>query len=322
MTQESHYLPGELQARFDSDVGAGAGVYFERQLEQIEAQVLRYKNPANNGLSLFALKTDIDPGAETYTRRIYEHTGEAVMIGDYADDLPRVDVAGTEDTVRMRDLGDSYGYSVAELRAADYARSRAGNVGIYLPSEKAMAARRAIDRKHNAIIWNGMPAAGLFGVLTHPFVPRFPLAIASTAALDTVYAAIAEVFNSVKSNSTEVEQPNRLLLASNVYNALSYRLRTNTDSNALDLLAKSLGISRESIISVHELNGAGSGGGDVVIADRKDPLVMAYVMPVLFQQLPVERRNLQWIVNCMGRSGGMISTYPLGMCIAEFTNAL
>ncbi len=317
-----YYLKGDVAARFDSDVGAGAGIYFERQLEQVEGQALRYKNPELNGLALFALKTDVDPGAESYKRRIYEHTGQAMIISDYADDLPRVDVAATEDMIGFKNLGAAFGYNIQDLRAAEYARRLNNGASVYLPTEKAMAARRAIDAAHDDIIWNGAPAAGLFGVLNHPHVPRYPMDVASTAATDTVYDALCRLFDKVKENSTEVERPNRLLLASKVYNLLSKKLRTNTDSTALDLLAKSVGIARESIISVHELNGKGLGGNDAVIADRKDPLVMSYVMPVLYQQLPVERKGLEYVVSCLGRSGGVMSTYPLGMVIGSFTNAL
>lgn len=318
------FVTPEIESRIDSEVGAGVGAFFNRQLEQVEQQALRWKRPALNGMALFALKTDIDPGAETYTRRIYEHTGQAKMIGSYSSDLPRVDVAGTEESVRMRDLGDAFGYSVADLRAAQFASTRAANAAssIFLPTEKAMAARTAIDNLHNDVIWRGSPAHNLYGVLNHPYVPRYHIGGASTAAVDTVSGQIAAVFNQVANNTTEVERPNRILVAAKLYNYLGSRFRTNTDTTVLEMVAKSCGIPVTSIIPVHELNAAGDGGGDLVMADRKDPLVMAYVVPVIFQQEPVERKGLEYVVNCLGRSGGMMGTYPMGICIGEFSNAI
>jgi hypothetical protein len=319
MADTKQHLNRYDSERLDSEVGMGAGPWFARQLEQIEAEILRVKRPAKSGLILFPIKTGIAEGADTYTRRIYEHLGRAKLVGSYASDLPRADVAGSEESVKMKRLGASYGYNIDELAASDFSSSKGG---ISLPIERAIAARDAIELKLNDLTWHGDEDAGLYGVLNHPYIPRYHLGTASTGTVDTIISDIAAVFHSVADDTKEVEKADRLLMASRLRNYLSTRLRTNTDSSILNILAKTLGISEDAIVGVHELNGAGEGGGDVVIADRKDELVMAHVLSVPFRQEPVERRNLEFIINCTAKSGGMLASYPLGCRIAEFPNAL
>ena len=40
---------------------------------------------------------------------------------------------------------------------------------------------------------------------------------------------------------------------------------------------------------------------------------MKYVAPLMFRQLPVERRNLEFVVNNIGQSGGFYTPKPLHM---------
>ena len=48
----------------------------------------------------------------------YEKTGMAVIISNYATDLPRADAKGKPTTAMIKSIGDSYGNSVQEMRAS------------------------------------------------------------------------------------------------------------------------------------------------------------------------------------------------------------
>jgi hypothetical protein len=308
-------------AQLDSEIGAGGGVFFSRQLELIEPEILRRKTPALNGLVLFPPKTDVPEGAEKYTRRMYGHSGEAAYGGDAADNFPLANAqAESEDSVILQRVKAGYQYSTDDLAAVEMAR-RTGQT-IQLDVERGIAARKMIETKLNQIVWKGSREHGHFGVLNHPGIPRRAMPNASTAATDTLFADLGALFMSVKSNTLEVEQPDRLILASKIYNAFSLKIRGYTDTTLLDLLAKALGIPRENIKSAWELNGAGDGGGDAVIVDRKDEWIMSHIISVFFRQEPVQRVNYAYKVPCSAKSGGMMSSYPLGMVIGSFPNAL
>ena len=92
--------------------------------------------------------------------------------------------------------------------------------------------------------------------------------------------------------------------------------------SVLDMVAKACGIDAKDILGIHELNAAGDAGGDLVIADRQDDLVMAHVTSVLFQQEPVQQKNLEYVVNCTAKTAGVTSTYPLAAVIAEMPIAI
>lgn len=68
----------------------------------------------------------------------YDRTGVAKIINNYATDLPRADVKGKPTTAYVKSVGDSYGYSVQEMRASRLA-------GKSLDVRKAEAARYAAD---------------------------------------------------------------------------------------------------------------------------------------------------------------------------------
>uniref|UniRef100_A0A6H1ZNG1 Putative major capsid protein n=1 Tax=viral metagenome TaxID=1070528 RepID=A0A6H1ZNG1_9ZZZZ len=317
----SRFVSRTDSERLDTDIGAGGGVWFSRQLEMIEQRILRAKRPPQNGLAYFAVKGDVPEGAETFTRRMYEHTGQAKMVGSYSDDLPSAHVSAMpEESVKLKRVGASFSYNIDELAAVDMAQRNGQTID--LPTERGIAARTMIEEKLNDVVWNGSAEAGLYGVLNHPGVPRLNLLVASTAAHDTVFAAVAGAFQQIKSNTRGVEKPNRIILSEKVYNLLQVKLRTNTDTTLLDILAKSVNIPRTNILDAWELDAAGDGGFDAMICDRKDELVMAHVISVLFRQEPVERQNLSYKINCTAKSGGMMASYPHGMLVASFSNAL
>ena len=115
--------------------------------------------PEFTALKLFPVSSEINPGAETVTYYSYDKTGMAKIISNYATDLPRADVKGKPTTAIIKSLGDSYGYSIQEMRASAMA-------GKSLDARKAESARYQIDYLNNKIAWNGDAETGLRGVLS------------------------------------------------------------------------------------------------------------------------------------------------------------
>jgi hypothetical protein len=108
--------------------------------------------------------------AESITVGAYSDVGSAKLFSNYADDLPRADIEAAYRTVKVKTLGDSYGFNVNELRA-----SRATSLS--LDFRKAEGARSAIELKVADIRLHGDPDYGLYGLFTVPGLPRRPFAI-------------------------------------------------------------------------------------------------------------------------------------------------
>ena len=97
---------------------APLSVFFTRQLELIRPGAEEIVYPELMGRTLVPVKNDIPNGVEEYTYRVYDRVGRAAWVRDQADDFPRVDVFGREETAYFKNFGDSYGWSVQEMRNA------------------------------------------------------------------------------------------------------------------------------------------------------------------------------------------------------------
>ena len=55
----------------------------------------------------------------------------------------------------------------------------------------------------------------------------------------------------------------------------------------------------------------------IMVAYKRDPDVVELEVPEMFNQLPAEPRNLEFIINCIAKSGGAIFREPLACAIME-----
>jgi hypothetical protein len=117
----------------------GESVFFAREVEHIKTQTYDAKPKELKGLMLIPISTDASPGARLITYRRYASVGFAKIISDYANDFPRVDVYGEEESIKVYSIGDSYGYNIMEIREA------AMTPGKNLELRRATSACRAHD---------------------------------------------------------------------------------------------------------------------------------------------------------------------------------
>ena len=63
---------------------------------------------------------------------------------------------------------------------------------------------------------------------------------------------------------------------------------------------------------------AGAGGAiDRMVCYPKNSTVVSAVVPMEFQTLPVQQRNLRFIVPCLATTAGVVSRYPVAMQYAD-----
>ena len=319
MTKKFYYDEAEKnyvlnQGHFDD----AQSIFLARQLAFVRSKVLEVKKAPLNAFEVFPVQTDIPEGAESAYQRIYDSVGMAEIISNYADDLHRADVVGIEQPVKVFTVGDSYGYNVVEIRNAQY-------TNVNLTFYKAQAARRAIDQKLNYLAWHGDGKHKIIGFLNNPNITTVLLTAdgtgGSTKIKDKNVEQILRDFNSIIDSIPEatqqVETANTVLMATAVYNHIATTPRSTTsDLTILEFLQRTHPeISRW--LKVGELNGAGSGNSDMIIAGKFDPDYIKFEIPNRFEQLPVERRNLEYVVNCISRAVGVTVTLPMAFAKAE-----
>lgn len=291
--------------------------FFEQQLEQILAKTYDILYPALKGTTLVPIDTSLSNGAETFAYFVYDSVGITKVISDYADDLPSIDLTGKKEVGRIRSIGNKFGYSVQEIRAAQTA-------GIPLEQRKANASRLSFEQKTNQVIWNGDEAYNLDGFLTSPNIPKSDVPNDGTSSstqfedktpkqiLRDLNAAVSEVIKTTKA----VHYPDTLILPVDQHEYISST--PMSDLNQKTILQTFLG-NRPGIKVdwVNELEGAGTLGVDVMIAYENNADRISFMIPQEYETFPPQAKNLKINIPTHGRLGGFVAYYPLSANIKE-----
>ncbi len=299
--------------RFDDNLS----LFLARELQYVRRKALETKKLPLSAFNVFPVSTEIPPGAATAVQKEYDSVGMAKIISNYADDLPRCDVTARETVVKVRSLGDAYGYNYDEIASAQMA-------GVSLDARKAAAARRGIDSKLNKIAWQGDSANGIVGFLNHANITAYTLpndgdSSSTTWASKNANQIIRDfngILRTITTQTNGLEEPNTVLMPPEIYDLLAATPKSQyTDSTILDFLQRAHPeITRW--LKVPELVGAGANSADVFFAGAFDEEHVALEIPVRFDQLPIEKRNLEYVVDCIAKTVGVTVTYPLAFCKA------
>ena len=297
-----------------SNLDAAQSVFFLRELEQVKTATYDVLYPILKARGLVPADPQQPPtGAEIITFRTFDRVGMAKVLASYAQDLPRVDIFGTEQTSLIRGLGAAFGYSLQDVRAAAMMNKP-------LASDKASAARETIEEKIDDIIANGDSTYNLPGFLNNASVPQASVATVSGATtwadklaldpdlvVDDVTDAIADMVELTKGR----EQPDTCLMPIGQYRRLSSTRLIDRDFTVLEYLQKAN--PDITFDSWYRLTGAGVGATDRMVIFRKDPKKLAWQVPQEFEMLAVQEKGLEFEVPCHARVGGTIIFYPLSV---------
>ncbi|MEY8422382.1 DUF2184 domain-containing protein [Lachnospiraceae bacterium 38-14] len=310
-------LAGNKQMRFDS--AEDASIFFARELDYIKSKSYDKIYPEFTALNNFPITHEVPEGAETMTYYSYEKTGMAAIISNYATDLPRADVKGSPTTAYVKSIGDSYGYSIQEMRASRMA-------GKSLDTRKAEAARYAIDRKTNEIAFAGDKEHKLMGMLSDDNnIPLYTLATVETKtswkdkSAAEILADINGMFAYQSRITQDVERADTLALPPAVFIDISTRQIPNTGYTVKKFLLENAPYLKN-IISAPELSAENKAtnpyGVDVAMLYTNNADKFSLEIPMAFYQYPLQNRNLEVIVPCEERVAGIVLYYPLSALLA------
>lgn len=313
-------LYGAPNMRFDSV--DDATVFFARELDYIKAKTYDKVYPEFSAVNHFPITHEIPEGAESMTFYSYDKTGMAAIINNYATDLPRADAKGTPTTVYVKSVGDSYGYSVQEMRASRMA-------GKSLDTRKADAARYVADRTVNTIAFAGDKENGLVGVLsTDNNVPLYTLSEASSKSGSTAWKdkTAAEILGDINGMfaymseiTNDVERADTLMLPPSVYIDISTRQIPNTGFTIKKFVLDNAPYLKE-IVSAPELAEKATDTNpykkNVAFLYTNDKDKFSLEIPMPFYQHALQSKNLEVEVPCEERVAGIVFYYPMSALIA------
>jgi hypothetical protein len=296
-----------------TNLDAAESAFFLRELEHVKSKIYETKYPRYKARDLIPVDRSAGPGAEAITYQMFSQAGVAKIISNYADDLPRCDVFGKEYTSPVKSLGDSYGYNVQEIRAA-------AKVGKPLNQRKAASARRAIQEAEERIAAIGDAQTGLGGLLNHANVTTTVAGTKTAGGTTWAVATAAELladlallFNTVYAATAGHEAIDTIAVPGVQYALLATTPINNvSDTTVLEFfLAKYRALGIRDVVEWSRCSGAGTGGTDMAMGFIRSPDYVTLEIPQDFEQFPPQERNLEYIVPCHERIGGVLIYYPI-----------
>ncbi len=315
------------------------GVFFQRQLEYIQAQSYDVLYPELKGRGLLALNTEGGEGINVITYRSYDKRGETAIIAGKATDLPRGDISGKEYSTSVRTLGNAFGYSRQELASAKV-------TGLPLEARKAEAVRKSYEEKVNQIIFFGSAENNLQGFFDGPSgapaltSTRTVVAQASAGANvrwrglktpDEIIADLTTACVQMYESTKQLFRPNEIWMSvANKQLLMNTPRSLQSDTSIMNwFLANNDFISSaDQIKDINEVKGiyptvndagAGtitgafdedqaSGEGFTVVANAADNMRVREPFP--YMHLPVQYKGLEFEINCYGRFAGVEMIRP------------
>lgn len=287
-------------------------------LEQMRSRVYEQPYPELKARRFLPVASDVDPGADSFSYEVTDEVGIAKVITNYADDPPSVETKSSKHTHAVKTLGDSFFYSIQDLRRAAFS-------GRPLQTRKAMAARRAYERGLDQIAAFGAPSDGIADGIANRATGTGDTQIRNTtmtaAAWDSTPVAadmVADLNKGIAemvSDSRETHVPNLLILPTLQYLRLAHTYTTDgSPESALQRFLKSNGfVSRvEMWDAFKSVDGSGGNFSRALLANMS-PEVVELVNPEEFSLLPPQQENFGFKVLGHGRTAGACIYQPLGL---------
>jgi len=284
-----------------------AGLFLDRQLEYIRPQVFEVEYADIKYPTILPVTSEAGPGAQTFTYRIMDATGDFKLISDAADDLPRADVSQIERSISIRSFGGSFGYTVQELRAAQMAN-------VNLEQRRAAAVRRAYEEKVEAVAMFGEASVGLAGFFNNSTVDVVAAdkwfstsGVTSQDMLDLLNYGVSAIIN----GSNMKEQPDTILMPYEDYNTIS--TRRNSDSSDVTVLEYFMR-TNPFIRNIEPINQLDADKSTLtknrMVIYKRDPQKVQLHIPQPLELFPPQQRGLEFIVPAHARVGGVSLYYP------------
>lgn len=292
-------------------------VFFEEECKFIQARAIAVPHKNLKALTLIPVNTDAPSGTKTIVYRYYDGVGVAMIVSDYATDFPRVDTYGYEKTAKVRALGDSYGYSIPEIR-------RAALNGTPLEQRRANMAARGIAELVDKLAWHGDKDYGIQGFLDYPGITEITVnngasghkTFASKTSHEIV-ETIGDGITAINESTDNQENPDTLALPTAQYNLIARMpMGPEGTQTVLEYIKKAYPqLTR--IEPIGDLKGAGAGGTDRFMLYEYNPEKLDFQIPQPYEQFPPQQDGLEFVVLCHEEVGGVIVYFPMSVAFGD-----
>lgn len=301
---------GALDKENGTRLDAAPTLHLLNELRFVKAQTFDVKYAPIKSALFIPFDMSVSPGADSVTYRQYDQFGAFQLINHAADDLPEVEVTRKEFTAPIKSIGGQYSYTLQDLR-------RSAEANTNLSMRKKIAAQKAAALYIDAAAATGIPEIGTKGFINHSNIPILTLPNVGSWNLETVtpiqiLADIAAMVNAVAQNSKETFEADTFVFSNVLYDYINTKPASSTVPNETILqVAKRNHPEITSWDRWQRLNGAGVSATNRMICYKKDPEVMEFTLPLPFEELPPQPKNLAFQIPCHSRVGAFEIHYPL-----------
>lgn len=284
---------------------------FLRQLTYVVSRTFDRKYPDLRIRDFVPVNHEVNAGAESFVWRSFDWAGMAKIITDYATDLPAVDIIAGEATQPIKSIGDSYQYSIQDMRASQMA-------GTQIETKKAFAARRAMENAVENLGAFGNSAAGFTGFLNNANVPLLTGADITGGWDSATSAQILDdlnfIANDVVTNSKAIWKPDTMILPVDRFSLVMTKPFSDVVPTPVGrvFLEQSPYIRNLDQWPLLDTADAAGTGPRAVVYQRSNEVCELYI-PQEFEQFPPEVRSLAFKIACHMRIAGVVVYYPLGV---------
>lgn len=292
---------------FRADVKSG--IFAEQLVRATLNELFRFEYFENKWISgeLINISSNVSDGAKEYSFVEIGHTGRAKIVADNATDLPAAEVEGRNNIRPVKTVATYVTYSTQDVRTSRLQ-------GLFdIATEKAQAAREAMDTTLNDLIRSGDAATGLLGVTNHPGIT-----IANAVTGNWQTASAPQIVNdftiaakSIIDSTDGVEVPDTA-----VFDVASFtRISTlpfdpaGGTTTVLEYLQKAFPMINRWTWDAG-MKDQSAAGGPAVLIYRKDQRRLRCVIPMMMRALPPEQRGLNFSLAFETRFGGVMSPRP------------
>lgn len=284
--------------------------FYISQLANVEATIYEAKYTNINFEELIPINSNVPEWADTWDYISYDSVTIGKFIGSSADDLPGVSTQANKSTVQIGYAGNSYEYSLDELRKSQQLRMPIDTI-------KGRAAFRGSQEHSQRVAYFGDADRKMNGLFNNPNLATDNSTLYwPTATGAEIVADMNSLLVKVWIDSANVHMPNVLLLDSDRYAQItSVRMDSGTDTTIMqffmlnNLYTTSTGLPL-TVKPRLQLTNAGVGGVARMMAYELNDENLGLVRPIPWRPLAPQSKNLQIKIPCEYKISGVEFRYP------------
>ena len=296
---------------------AGETAVIQRALDYVEARATEVMYPELRALRFFPT-LDAPLGARTFTFAVKDKIGRAKRTSGAGGDLPRANLALSENTSAIAGYGAMYAYTTDELRAFQYANANGRGPSLSIDTERGDIAMEMIARViDSTVAFGDADDTRINGLVNNANVTVSTSAVTwSTATFDQLLAELMALANNPIITSKETFRPDTILLptaqwmrVSSVYNPLGTKSVLEVFNDTMRAMGRNVTVESWPVLAKADAAGTGPRAMSYV----KDTKVLGAIVPALFIAQPPQAHGLEWQIPCEGVCGGGAVKAPLGV---------